>query len=169
MKNKLSYYSNLCEERTAEFVSKHQKEYKLGELKKLIDTLKRAEKESLTNISDDYYDLLEEIFDLLPVHERYYAVVEPKVLEKYFAKIQDLKNNVIKDYGFNYNNQLRHYIQTALGFIFPFSPLGFLFLKDYSIFGFTIQETRTMVYLTVIVSVTFLYFWRKYQWKKFQN
>ena len=40
MKNKLSYYSELCEERTADFTVKHQKEYRLDELKRLIDTLK---------------------------------------------------------------------------------------------------------------------------------
>jgi hypothetical protein len=168
MTRNISYYANLCEDRMAEYTRKHQADYKIDELQKLIGTLKRAEKESLTNISENYYDLLEEIFKSLPVHERYYAVVEPEMLEKYFSKLQDLKNNVMKDYGFNYHNHLRQYIKKALDIIFPFSPLSFLFLKDYSLFGFTVKETQTTIYFAVIIAMTVLYFWRKYQWKKSQ-
>lgn len=168
MKNKLSYYSELCEERTADFTSKHQKEYKLDELKALINTLKRSEKESLKNIPDNYFELLNEIFELLPVHERYFAVIESEKLKQYFSKIEDLKNRILKEYGFNYHNNLRQSIKKVLSFLFPFSPLGFLFLKDFSVLGFTFKETQSIIQIFVIISTISFYFWRKYKWKKSQ-
>lgn len=168
MQNNLSYYSELCEERTADFTSKHQKEYKLDELKRLIDTLKRSEKESLKVISDNYFEILDEIFELLPIHERYFAVVESESMKKYFAKIEDLKKKVIKEYGFNYHNHLRNYLKEALSYVFPFSPLGFLFLTDYSILGFSIKETQLIIEIFVVISTIAFYFWRKHRWKKSQ-
>ena len=151
MKNRLSYYSELCAEHTADFTIKHQKEYKLDELKGLINTLKRSERESMKDISDNYFELLDEIVELIPVHERYFPTVEPEKLRKYFSKIDSLKNNVLKEFGFNYHNNLRGYIREALNFIFSFSPLGFLFLNDFSILGFSIKETQLIIEVFVIV------------------
>ena len=112
--------------------------------------------------------MLDEIFALLPNHERYFAVVESEILRKYLSKIEDFKNNVLEDYGFNYHNNLRQYLKEVLSFIFPFSPLGFLFLKDYSIFGFSIKETQLIIEIFVMLSTIIFFFWRKYRWKKSQ-
>ena len=87
MKNNFSYYSKLYNERTANFTTKHQKEYKLDELKGLINRLGRMQKVGTELISDEDSTLLHDIFQFMPTHERYFASVDKYRMKLYFERI----------------------------------------------------------------------------------
>ena len=120
MKNNLSYYSELCEVRTSDFTTKHQKEYKLDELKGLINRLGRMQKVGTKLISDEDSTLLHDIFQFMPTHERYFTSVDKDRMKLYFERISQLQNKLsVKDGYFKYINELKQKKKDLLNIILP--------------------------------------------------
>ena len=167
MKNNLSYYSELCEERTADFVSKHQKEYKLDELKKLINRLSRMQLVGTEILSEEYFILLHDIFQFMPSHERYFASVDKDRIKLYFEKISELRNKLsIQDGYFEYIDKLKQKKKDLLNIILPVFLFSNIFLKEYSVLDFQLKNIIFWLLTAVFVSSQIVYFWKKYQWKK---
>ncbi len=170
MKNKLSYYSELCEVRTADFTIKHQKEYKLDELKALINTLGRKQKVGTELISDEDSTLLHDIFQFMPSHERYFAIVDKDRMKLYFEKISELQNKLsVKDGYFKYIDKLKHKKKDLLNIILPIFLFCNIFLGKYSVLDFQLKEIFFWLLTIVFVGSQILYFWKKYRWKKLHD
>jgi hypothetical protein len=167
MTRNLSYYSNLCEERTAEFTDQHQKEYKLDVLKSLINTLKWKQQGGTTILPDEFFMILHDIFQFMPKHERYFATFDKDRMKLYFEKVAELQERLSIPNGyFEYTNQLKKQSKKLMDVVLPTFIFCHIFLGKYSIFNIQIKEIVFWLFTAVFIGTKAYYYWKIYQWKK---
>ena len=166
MRNSLSYYENLYQERKAEFVFKFQKEYKFDEIKELLDILSEVQEETKNQIPDKYFVLLHDIFQFMPNHERYFAANDADRINLYFERIKELKTELKNEFSFvSYLTELKKNnmkITKNIPFIFM---LSMLILSKYPVSGSHSTEIIFGLFISFIFFKKVFLEWRKYKWK----
>ena len=167
MKKRLSYYSELCEERVADFTIKHQKEYKLDELKEIIILLKRTQGEKIEVVSNEYVTLLHDIFQFMPTHQRYFAPVDKDRMKLYFEKISELQDVLsIPEGCIEFNTEIKQKNKNLWNIVLPIFMICYYLFKRYYIFGYEVVDILFWILVFVHGNLKIVYFWKKHQWKK---
>jgi hypothetical protein len=167
MTRNLAYYSNFCEERMADFIDKHQQEYRLDLLKVLINKLEHEQQGGTHLLSDEYFMLLHDIFQFMPKHERYFATVDNDRMKLYFDKITELQNKLsIKNGYFEFIQNREKKRKKVIDIVLPIFLTCNIFFDEYTILNTRLNAilfwTLTIAYIGMKIDD----YWKESQWKK---
>jgi hypothetical protein len=167
MTRNLSYYSNLCEERTADFTDKHQKEYRLDLLKALINTLEHEQQGGTHLLADEYFMLLHDIFEFMPQHERYFATIDKDRMNLYFTKINELQNKLsVKNGYFEFIENRKKDRKKVMDIVLPVFLICNIFFDEYKILNTRLNAILFWSLVVVYVATKINDYWKEYQWRK---
>ena len=109
------------------FTLQHQKEYKFDSLKKTLNILQEENNRIL--VSEIIIEKVNQIFKLMPSHEKYFVKINPENHQKYLGLIEELENIVAIPYQ-KEAQKFKGYLKKILS-ILVWTNFVFYFIKDF--------------------------------------